>query len=114
MRKRNFIPGPYKTNGLVITTRIFPSELFVAEMSTSAASENGTLSREAAAVRRSATANLFAYATELFEMLEQLAEQHKCGCGHPACNRCDDYRMACEILDKAAGTQPGESKTGHP
>jgi len=114
MRKRNFIPGPYKTNGLVITTRIFPSELFIAEMSISAASENGTLSREAATDRRSATATLFAYATELFEMLEQLTEQHKCGCEHPACNRCDDYRIACEILDKAAGTQHDEPKTGQP
>lgn len=50
-----------------------------------------------------ANAALMAEAPNLFDMLESLAEQHKCECGHPACNRCEDYRLASEILDRAAG-----------
>lgn len=50
-----------------------------------------------------ANARLMAEAPALFDMLEQLAEQHKCGCGHPHCNRCEDYRLASDILDRAAG-----------
>lgn len=30
--------------------------------------------------------------------LRNLAEQHKCGCGHPACNRCYDYEQAQKVL----------------
>ena len=39
--------------------------------------------------------------SELSEMLHELAEQHRCECGHPYCNRCDDYRRARAVLERA-------------
>lgn len=51
---------------------------------------------------KAANAALIAAAPDLFNMLEMLAELIKCGCGHPSCNPCADYRMACDVLDKAA------------
>jgi len=34
----------------------------------------------------------------LSEELYSLATQHRCGCGHPHCNRCADYLSAMEVL----------------
>lgn len=46
----------------------------------------------------------------LRDELSTLAEQHKCGCNHPACNRCEDYESAKEVLnisDTALATTDG-------
>ena len=37
---------------------------------------------------------------ELFEALKYMHEQHKCGCGNSACNRCDDDKDNEELLSK--------------
>jgi len=48
-------------------------------------------------------ARLIAAAPELLEDLLSRWVQTKCGCGHPACNRCEDDRHTESILDKAYG-----------
>jgi len=50
-----------------------------------------------------ANANLIAAAPELLEDLESRYAQTKCGCGHPACNRCEDDRETERVLLKAKG-----------
>ena len=50
-----------------------------------------------------ANADLIAAAPELLEDLESRWVQTKCGCGHPACNRCEDDRHTESILDKVHG-----------
>ena len=40
---------------------------------------------------------------ELLNQLEYMASQHRCGCGHPHCNRCEDDRMNQEIINKVKG-----------
>jgi hypothetical protein len=35
---------------------------------------------------------------DLRDALSLLYSQNKCGCGHPACNRCEDDRIAEEAL----------------
>ncbi len=42
---------------------------------------------------------------ELLNQLEYMAGQHRCGCGHPHCNRCEDDRMNQEIINKVKGTK---------
>jgi len=39
-------------------------------------------------------------ASELAEALNDMACQHKCGCGHPHCNRCADDKMCADALAK--------------
>ena len=48
-------------------------------------------------------ANLMATAPELLEDLESRYAQTRCGCGHPACNRCEDDRETERVLRKAKG-----------
>ena len=50
-----------------------------------------------------ANAKLIAAAPELLEDLESRYIQTKCGCGHPACNRCEDDRETKRVLNKAKG-----------
>lgn len=42
---------------------------------------------------------------ELLNQLEYMAGQHRCGCEHPHCNRCEDDRMNQEIINKVKGTK---------
>ena len=42
---------------------------------------------------------------ELLNQLEYMAGQHRCGCGHPYCNRCEDDRMNQEIINKVKGIE---------
>ena len=41
---------------------------------------------------------------ELLERLEIMSSQHRCGCGHPHCNRCEDDKMNDVIINKVRGT----------
>ena len=50
-----------------------------------------------------ANAYLIATAPELLENLESRYAQTRCGCGHPACNRCEDDRETEIVLNKAKG-----------
>ena len=50
-----------------------------------------------------ANANLIATAPELLEDLESRYVQTRCGCDHPACNRCEDDRETERVLRKAKG-----------
>ena len=50
-----------------------------------------------------ANAYLITTAPELLEDLESRYIQTKCGCGHPACNRCEDDRETKRVLNKAKG-----------
>lgn len=50
-----------------------------------------------------ANARLFAAAPCLLARLESMAAQHACGCGHPACKRCEDDRMNQEVIERAKG-----------
>ena len=52
-----------------------------------------------------ANADLIAAAPELLNQLEYMAGQHRCGCEHPHCNRCEDDRMNQEIINKVKGTK---------
>lgn len=36
---------------------------------------------------------------QLREQLEYMAQQHRCGCGHPACNRCYDDKQNAIVLE---------------
>lgn len=45
---------------------------------------------------------LEAVASELHEALNYMYQKHICGCGHPACNRCDDDLDNGEILSRTA------------
>lgn len=36
---------------------------------------------------------------ELTEALQEFAMQHRCGCGHPACNGCERDRMAQKAME---------------
>ena len=40
---------------------------------------------------------------KLLNQLEYMAGQHRCGCEHPHCNRCEDDRMNQEIINKVKG-----------
>ena len=40
---------------------------------------------------------------ELLNQLEYMTGQHRCGCEHPHCNRCEDDRMNQEIINKVKG-----------
>lgn len=42
---------------------------------------------------------------ELLNQLEYMSGQHRCGCGHPHCNRCEDDRMNQEIINKVKETK---------
>jgi len=46
---------------------------------------------------------LMAAAKELYEELESRYQQTRCGCGHPACKRCEDDRETERVLNKACG-----------
>lgn len=50
-----------------------------------------------------ANARLIAAAPDLYEALASMHAQHRCGCGHPACNRCADDRECAAALAKARG-----------
>ena len=54
-------------------------------------------------VHRKEDAKLMAAAPELLEDLESRYAQTRCGCGHPACNRCEDDRETERVLRKAKG-----------
>lgn len=42
---------------------------------------------------------LKAQVEQLREQLEYMAQQHRCGCGHPACNRCYDDKQNAIVLE---------------
>lgn len=42
---------------------------------------------------------LTAQVEQLREQLEYMAQQHRCGCGHPACNRCYDDKQNAIVLE---------------
>ena len=48
-------------------------------------------------------ASLIAAAPDMLDDLQYRYEQNKCGCGHPACKRCEDDRHTLEVLRKAKG-----------
>ncbi len=48
-------------------------------------------------------ARLIAAAPDLLAALRSMAAQHRCGCGHPACNRCEDDRMCSTAIERATG-----------
>ena len=48
---------------------------------------------------------------ELLGALRTMAAQHRCGCGHPACNRCEDDRMCEAAIAKCEGRSTGEDAT---
>ena len=46
---------------------------------------------------------LMAASIDLYERLEDMTIQHKCGCLHPACKRCHDDKLNEAALKKARG-----------
>ena len=50
-----------------------------------------------------ANARLIAAAPDLLEALREFAVQHKCGCGHPACNNCARDTLAQAAISRALG-----------
>ena len=48
---------------------------------------------------------LKAQVNALREQLEYMAQQHRCGCGHPACNRCADDIDNADALAATAESQ---------
>lgn len=48
-----------------------------------------------------ANSRLIASAPELLDDLESRFAQTKCGCNHPACNRCQDDQETERIINKA-------------
>jgi hypothetical protein len=50
-----------------------------------------------------ANGRLIAAAPDLLDALEEYYAQHRCGCGHPACNDCERDRVAEAALGKARG-----------
>ena len=44
-------------------------------------------------------------AAELLQEMEYRYAQAKCGCEHPACNRCEDDRQTLAVINKAKGKQ---------
>lgn len=42
---------------------------------------------------------------EIIEELETLSLQHQCSCGHPFCNRCEDFRSAQGLIARAKGKE---------
>ena len=48
-------------------------------------------------------AHLLAASKRLYEQLAHMAAQHRCGCKHPACKRCEDDRDNEAILAAARG-----------
>lgn len=40
---------------------------------------------------------------DLLARLESMAAQHACGCGHPACKRCEDDKLNQEVIARAKG-----------
>lgn len=49
----------------------------------------------------------------LIEALQEFAVQHKCGCGHPACNDCWRDRLAASALAKALPVPPNAGNNRH-
>jgi len=52
-----------------------------------------------------ADARLIAVAPELLEELEDRYHDTKCGCGHPACRRCQADARTLAVIIKAKGQQ---------
>jgi len=50
-----------------------------------------------------ANARLLAAAPDLLAELEYKYEQGKCGCGHPACDRCKDDLYTSSVIKRAKG-----------
>lgn len=48
-----------------------------------------------------AISDLIAAAPDLLEDLQSRYEQTRCGCGHPACNRCEDDAQTARVLIQA-------------
>ena len=53
------------------------------------------------------TAYLFAAAEDLYDELEDRLAQTRCGCGHPACKRCEADAETERVLAKARGEEQG-------
>lgn len=53
-----------------------------------------------------ANAQLIAAAPDLVMALNEMATQHYCGCGHPACNECKRDRMCAHALHEAGFDAP--------
>ena len=57
-----------------------------------------------------ANAHLLAASKRLYEQLAYMAAQHKCGCKHPACKRCEDDAENEAVLAAARGEKEVEDE----
>ena len=87
-------PGPWE---------VMPERPWVVIMPEGADSGEGQKYASVGGGNIEANAKLIAAAPELLEDLESRYVQTKCGCGHPACNRCEDDRETERVLRKAKG-----------
>ena len=60
--------------------------------------------------RCTANTHLFAASKRLYEQLAYMAAQHKCGCKHPACKRCEDDAENEAVLAAARGEKEVEDE----
>ena len=104
MRQRNFTEGPWYWDDTVWDYDPDDQAPWLCKVDSSETIITGEISCD------KPNAMLIKEAPALFDTLEMLAEKHKCECGNPSCNRCEDYRMACEVLDRAALEDTDDAK----
>lgn len=96
-------PGPWKTNGSVVSARVGPSQRQICDLSTSAPSCGEIYDIERHRTALMANAALIAAAPELLEEMQEAAAQAHCGCEHPACNQCARDKRWKEVINMATG-----------
>ena len=94
-----YTPGPWRvTAGIIPNPRVIVvNDLDLPVCALSLRSVHGDLNV------MHANARLISAAPELLEALREMATQHRCGCGHPHCNRCEDDRRCAEVIAKTTG-----------